>query len=215
MILHNYYLSSASYRVRIALGLKGIAYEHAGVHLRRGGGEQLKEPFRKLNPEGLVPVLEDDGAVITQSLAIMEYLDEAHPQPPLLPKAPKDRARVRAIALAIACDIHPLDNLRVLRYLTSELGVAEDARNAWYRHWVETGLAALEAELAGSPLTGRFCHGDTPTLADCCLVPQIFNGRRNNCDLGRMPTLMRINDNCLALEAFQKAAPEKQPDAEA
>ena len=212
--LYSYFRSSASYRVRIALKLKGLAYEYLPIHLQRGGGEQLLPAFRAVNPSALVPVLQDGDHVLTQSLAIIEYLEEMHPQPPLLPADPSGRARVRALALAIACEIHPLNNLRVLRYLVRTLGAGEEAKNAWYRHWVEEGLGALEAMLAGDSRTGRFCHGDTPTLADCCLVPQIFNAQRFDCQLDHLPTLMRFHEACMALPAFAEAAPSQQPDAE-
>jgi len=219
MELYGYFRSSASFRVRIAMNLKGLPYDYRAIHLVKGGGEQLGAAFRALNPEALVPVLVDDDAeggafALSQSLAIIEYLDEMHPEPPLLPSTPAARARVRALSLAIACDIHPLNNLRVLRYLVKTLGVSEDDKNTWYRHWVESGLAAVEAHLASSPTTGRFCHGDTPTLADICLVPQVFNGQRLNCDFSAMPTVMRIHEQCITLDAFQRAAPSAQPDAE-
>ncbi len=218
MELYSYFRSSASFRVRIALHLKGLPYDYHAIHLVKGGGEQFQPAFRALNPEGLVPVLVDDVAgervAITQSLAMLEYLDETHPEPPILPADPAGRARVRSLALVIACEIHPLDNLRVLRYLTGTLGIDEDAKNAWYRHWVEAGLGALEAHLAGSPRTGRFCHGDTPTMADLVLVPQLFNARRMDCDLAHVPTVVRIGDTCMELDAFQRAAPSAQPDAE-
>ncbi|RZI40741.1 maleylacetoacetate isomerase [Herbaspirillum sp. HC18] len=214
MKLYSYWRSSASYRVRIALNLKGLSYDIVPVHLVKNGGEQLSAEYRQLNPDGLVPVLVDDAAALTQSLAIIEYLDEVHPEPPLLPKAALDRAYVRGIALSIACDIHPLNNLRVLRYLVRNLKAGEDDKNAWYRHWCEQGLAALDATLVKDKRVGRFCFGDTPTLADCCLVPQVANAQRMNCDLSGMPTVMRVNDACLALDAFEKAAPANQPDAE-
>lgn len=214
MKLYTYFRSSASYRVRIALNLKGLSYESVPVHLLRNGGEQLTADYRKLNADGLVPSLEVDGAALQQSLAIMEYLEETHPEPALLPASPLDRAWVRSIALSIACDIHPINNLRVLRYLVRELKVSEEDKNAWYRHWCEQGLAALESSLARDDRVGKFCYGDTPTLADCCLVPQVFNARRLDCDLSAMPTILRINDACLALDAFQRAAPGAQPDAE-
>ena len=211
MKLYNYFRSSAGYRVRIALNLKGLAYEYVAVHLTKG--EQRAEPYLALNAQALVPTLADDGATLTQSLAIIEYLDERHPDPPLLPAALAERARVRAIALAIACDIHPLDNLRVLQYLARVLDIGEEPRNAWYRHWVDLGLAALEAQLANDRATGAFCHGDAPTLADICLVPQLANARRNAIPLEAYPTLLRIDDHCRALAAFADAAPERQPDA--
>jgi len=214
MKLINYFRSSASYRVRIALNLKKLPYDYQSVHLTRAGGEQLTPIFRELNPLALVPVLETGDLRLTQSLAIIEYLDEVHPEPPLLPKHPAERARVRALAQSIACEIHPLNNLRVLGYLRQELHVDDAARARWYQHWVELGLTALETEVARSPRTGRFCHGDQPGLADCCLVPQLFNARRFDCDLSTYPTLLRIEQSCNALEAFQTAAPARQPDAE-
>jgi maleylpyruvate isomerase len=214
MKLYGYFRSSASYRVRIALNLKGLSYEQASVHLSRGGGEQFQPAFRRMNPQALVPVLEDGALHLTQSLAIIEYLDEVHPRPPLLPKDPMGRARVRALALAIACDLHPLNNTRVLSYLTGPMGLGQDARQTWYAHWIEVGLQAVEAMVAADRATGSFCHGETPGLADCCLVPQLANARRFKCDIAPYPTLLRIEKNCQALEAFQRAAPEKQPDAE-
>lgn len=218
MKLYSYFRSSASYRVRIALNLKGLPYEVVPVHLLRKGGEQLTPEYRKLNPDGLVPALVDDTgeatAVLTQSLAIIEYLEEQYSEPRLLPQGAADRAYVRGIALSIACDIHPLNNLRVLRYLVHEMKVSEEAKGAWYRHWCEQGLAAIEATLVKDMRVGTYCFGDTPSLADCCLIPQIANAQRLNCDLSGMPTIMRINQNCLALDAFANAAPEKQPDAE-
>jgi maleylacetoacetate isomerase len=212
--LYDYFRSSASYRVRIALNLKGLPYEVVPVNLVRNGGEQLSAEYRRINPDALVPALVDEGAALTQSLAIIEYLEETHPKPSLLPGDAADRAYVRGIALSIACDIHPLNNLRVLRYLVRQLHVAEEDKNAWYRHWCEQGLAALETSLARDKRVGTFCYGDTPTLADCCLVPQIANAQRLECDLSGMPTIMRINAACLATDAFANAAPAKQPDAE-
>jgi maleylacetoacetate isomerase len=214
MKLYSYFRSSASYRVRIALNLKGVPFEYVPVHLTRGGGEHLAAPFRKLNPQALVPVLEDGEEALAQSLAIIEYLDETRPQPPLLPKAPAARARVRALSLTIACEIHPLNNLKVLNYVTNVLGVGDDARRAWYHYWIAEGLRALEARLAAERETGKFCHGDAPGLADCCLVPQLFNARRFKCELSGYPTLLAIEKNCQALEAFQRAAPDKQPDTD-
>src|SRR5258708_13494992 len=175
MTLYGYFRSSAAYRVRIALGLKGLPYEDVAVHLRKG--EQSVAPYREMNPHELVPRFVDDHGTLTQSLEIIEYLEERYPRPPLLPSAPEARARVRAIALAIACDIHPLDNLRVLRYLLHTIGASEAAKDAWYRHWIDLGLSALESQLVREPATGEFCHGDRPTLADCCLVPQLANPR--------------------------------------
>jgi maleylacetoacetate isomerase len=211
MKLYNFFRSSASFRVRIALALKGLAYDYLPVHLARN--EQFEPPYAGLAATRLVPLLEDGDARIAQSLAIIEYLDETHPQPPLLPADALGRARVRALALDVACEIHPLNNLRVLRYLVNDLGVGEDAKNAWYRHWVEGGLAAVERQLAGHPATGRFCHGDTPTLADCTLVPQIFNARRFDCRLDDVPTVMRVFDECMKLPAFDGAQPSRCPDA--
>ncbi len=213
MKLYDYFRSSAAYRVRIALNLKGVAPTRAFVHLRNGAQQQ--PDYLARNPHGLVPLLElDDGRALTQSLAIIEYLDETHPSPPLLPAQPVDRARVRGISLAIVADIHPIDNLRVLQYLKATFGADDAARDAWYSHWIAVGLAALEQQLAPDPQTGRFCHGDTPTLADCCLVPQLANARRVTLDLAAFPTLMRIETACAALPAFADAAPMKQPDAE-
>ncbi|MCW0232617.1 MAG: maleylacetoacetate isomerase [Ferrovibrio sp.] len=213
MLLYGYFRSSAAYRVRIALNLKGLAYDQTFVHLAKL--EQLSEAFAAINPQKLLPVLvTDDGILLTQSLAIIEYLEEIQPQPPLLPKDPLERARVRALALAVACEIHPLNNPRVLRYLTGRLGVSEEQKDTWYRHWVEEGLQAVETMLATSPQTGRFCHGDTPTLADLCLVPQVANGRRFKADLSRCPTVLRIDAECQSVKAFADAAPAKQPDAE-
>lgn len=214
MKLYSYFRSSAAYRVRIALNLKGLPYEILPVHLTRGGGEQLAPGYRKLNPQALVPVLEDGGRVFTQSLAIIEYLDEVYPQVPLLPKDAAARARVRALALAIACDLHPLNNLRVLNYLTGPMGLTDDAKQAWYRHWIAEGLSALEASLASDRDTGKFCHGNAPGLADCCLVPQLANAHRFKCDVSAYPALLRIEKNCQALDAFQRAAPGRQSDAE-
>ena len=212
MKLYGYFRSSAAYRVRIALGLKGLGYEHVGVHLRKG--EQSAPGYRELNPGELVPTLVDDRGTFTQSLAIIEYLDERYPEPALLPSAPEARARVRAIALAIACDIHPIDNLRVLRYLLRTIGASEVVKDAWYRHWIDLGLSALESQLVREPATGEFCHGGSPTLADCCLVPQLANARRAGIPLDAYPTLMRIEARCNTLAAFAAAAPERQPDAE-
>lgn len=213
MELYTYFRSSAAYRVRIALNLKGIAAEQHAVHLVRDGGEQHREGYKALNPNQLVPTLLDDGQAITQSLAICEYLEERYPQPPLLPPDAMGRARVRSLSLTVACDIHPLNNLRVLQYLGNQLHLADDARNQWYRHWMETGLQALETMLAKSAEMGRFCHGDTPTLADICLVPQLYNARRYAIDLTPYPTLLDVDAACCALPAFAQAAPERQPDA--
>lgn len=214
MKLYTYFRSSAAYRVRIALHLKGIAFDSIPVHLLKGGGEQLGEAYRAVNPSGLVPALDTDGITLGQSLAIIEYLDETHPMMPLLPADALGRARVRALAQTIACDTHPLTNLRVLRHLKGALGLEEEDRNTWYRHWLGEGMRALEAQLAGSADTGRFCHGDMPTLADCCLVPQVFNARRVGIDLAPFPTIARIDAACAEIPAFQAAHPSRQPDAE-
>ena len=209
--LHSYFRSSAAYRCRIALNLKGLAHETALVHLIKDGGQHTAPAYRAVNPQALVPTLEHDGRVITQSLAIIEYLDELHPEPPLLPGDAERRARIRAFALVIACDIHPLNNLRVLGYLKGPLQQSQTAADAWYRHWVETGLAACEALLPRA--ASGFCFGDRPTLADVCLVPQLYNARRFKCDLAAVPRLLAIDAACRALPAFANAAPEAQPDA--
>ncbi len=214
MKLYTYFRSSAAYRVRIALNLKGLAYEALPVHLLRNGGEQLAPAYRAVNPSALLPVLDDEGAIVHQSLAIMEYLDELHPAVPLLPAGALGRARVRALALTVACDTHPLTNLRVLKYLKGPLGLSEEVKTQWYKHWLGDGMAMLEAHLAGEPQTGRFCHGDTPTMADCCLVPQVFNAQRFELDLAPYPTIRRIHANCVALPAFAAAHPAQQPDTE-
>ncbi len=209
--LYGYFRSSASFRVRIALNLKGLAFEQESIQLAIG--LQNKPEFRAINPQGLVPVLLDAEHTLTQSLAMMEYLNETHPEPPLLPAGAVARARVRSLALLIACDIHPLNNAKVLRYLSGTLKLDESARNAWYGHWIAEGLSALEKRLAAEPGTGDFCHGGTPTLADCCLVPQIFNARRYGCDLTPYPVVMAVFDRCMALDAFKLAQPDNQPDA--
>ncbi|WP_218164826.1 maleylacetoacetate isomerase [Pseudoduganella namucuonensis] len=214
MVLHNYFRSSSAYRVRIALGLKGLPYEYLSVHLNRDGGEQFKPAYSARNPQQLVPTLSDGGADIGQSLAIIEYLDETRPAAPLLPPAPLARARVRSLSLAMACDIHPLNNLRVLKYLSGPLGASEEGKAAWISHWHGVGLAALEADLRRDPQRGRYCVGDTPTMADCCLVPQLFAARRFGMDLAPFPTLLAIEAACLELPAFQLAHPSRQPDSE-
>ncbi len=218
MKLYGYFRSSASYRVRIALNLKGLDAEHVSVHLVKHGGEQFSDNFRVVNPDALVPALLDTDKgldiVLNQSLAIIEYLEEKYPQPALLPTNLADRAHIRSLALSVACEIHPLNNLRVLKYLTGTLGISEEQKNTWIQHWCVSGLAALEQRLAADKRTGDFCFGNRPGLADCCLVPQIFNAQRFNCDLSGMPTLMRINQHCLSLAAFVNAMPMNQADAE-
>lgn len=214
MELYTYFRSSAAYRVRIALNLKGLKADYRYVHLVKDGGQQHQPEYLALNPQGLVPALVDKGHVLTQSLAIIEYLDETHPQPPLLPKDAPGRARVRALAQIVACDIHPVNNQRILKYLESEFHADEAARSKWYRHWIVEGFNALDKLLGSSPATGKFCHGDQPTLADICLVPQVFNARRFKIDLASFPAIERINAACLALAAFVDAAPDRQPDAE-
>jgi maleylacetoacetate isomerase len=212
MKLYNYFRSSAAYRVRIALALKGLAYDAVRVHLMKG--EQYGAEYSAINPQNLVPVLEHEGERLYQSLAILQYIDETWPQPPLQPADRFGRARVRSLALLIACEIHPLNNPRVLNYLTGKLGASEEQKLEWYHHWIKTGFSALEKRLAGERETGRYCHGDAPGLADCALVPQMANALRFKVDLAEFPTIRRINAACLELEAFQKAAPENQPDAE-
>ena len=212
MILHGYYRSSASFRVRIALNLKGIGYESIAWHLRQG--EQRSEAFGAINPQQLVPALDDAGVVLTQSLAIIEYLDETYPEPPLLPQGAAVRAHVRALAQLIACDIHPLDNLRVLKYLRSQFEADEAVIGAWYNHWIAVGFEAIEAVLTNDARTGRFCFGDAPGLADILLVPQVANAANYALDLTPFPTIGRIYDACMALDAFEQAHPRNQPDAE-
>ena len=216
MKLYTYFRSSAAYRVRIALNLKGIAYDSIPVHLLQDGGQQLLPAYRAVNPSALVPALDDDGAILTQSLAMLEYLDETRPGVPLLPADALGRARVRALALAIACDAHPLTNLRVLKYLKNTLGLSDEAKQEWYRHWMAEGLAAVEALLAQGDPAGAslFCHGDSPTMADCCLVPQVFNAQRFAIDLAPYPRVARIHAHCAGLPAFAAAHPSRQPDAE-
>jgi maleylacetoacetate isomerase len=208
MELYNFCRSSASYRVRIALALKGLDYDYKSVHLAKN--EQFNESYSAVSASRLVPLLRDGEHSLTQSMAIIEYLDETHPQPSLLPGTPVERARVRALAQDIACEIHPLNNLRVLRYLVRDLKIGEEDKNRWYRHWVETGLEVVERHLAARP--GTYCHGDTPTLADCVLVPQIFNARRFDCRTEHVPHVMRVFEACMKLPAFENTRPEKCPD---
>ena len=210
MKLYNYFRSSASYRVRIALAFKGLDYDYQTVHLTKN--EQFNESYAAVSAARLVPTLVEGDQAFTQSLAIIEYLDETHPTPPLLPTDTIGRARVRALAFDVACEIHPLNNLRVLRYLVKDLKVSEDDKNRWYRHWVETGLETVERQL-NDPRTGIFCHGDTPTVADITLVPQIFNAQRFDCRLDHLPTVMRIYEACMKLPAFDQTQPSKCPDA--
>lgn len=212
--LYSYWRSSAAYRVRIALNLKEMDYAIAPVHLVREGGEQHHDDYRAINPQQLIPTLVDGDNVIRESLAIIEYLEDAYPGTrPLLPRAALACARVRALAQMIVCDIHPLGNLRVLQYLARELGVDDEAKLAWSRHWIEVGFEAIEAVLAGSGHTGKYCEGDSPTLADCCLVPQVYNARRFEVSLSRYPTIERIDAACRKHDAFAMAAPEAQADA--
>ena len=212
--LYTYWRSSAAYRVRIALAVKGLPYESVPRHLLRDGGQHRQADYLATNPQGLIPALEHDGHVVMQSLAICEYLDEVFPQPPLLPADPRGRAAVRAMALAIACDIHPLNNLSVQQYLRTELGQRDDGVTRWAQHWIARGFAALEQLLARHSTDGRYCYGDTVTLADACLVPQVYNARRVQLDLGAYPRLTAVARHLEALPAFAAARPEAQPDAE-
>jgi maleylacetoacetate isomerase/maleylpyruvate isomerase len=211
MQLYSYFRSSASYRVRIALALKGLGYDYVPIHLLRN--EQLKPPFSDLAANKLVPALVEEEHVLTQSMAIIEYLEETHPEPPLLPGDAFARARIRSLAQDIACEIHPINNLRVLRYLVHEMKLSEDDKNRWYRHWVESGLEVVERRLAADAATGTFCHGDTPTLADCVLVPQIHNAQRMECGLDHVPTVMRVFTACMQRPAFATTQPSACPDA--
>jgi maleylacetoacetate isomerase len=213
LCLHSYWRSSAAYRVRIGLNLKGLHYEIAPVHLLRDGGEQRKADFVQVNPQKLVPVLQHGQRTLRQSLAILEYIDEVWPAPALLPATARERQRVRALAQVVACDIHPLNNLRVLQYFEHEWNVPQPERDVWVRHWIIEGLDAFEAMLLDHPATGDFCEGSTPTIADCSLVPQLYNARRFGVDLSPYPTIRRIEAACLALPAFDDARPERQPDA--
>jgi maleylacetoacetate isomerase len=212
MKLYGYSRSSAAFRVRIALNLKGLDYESAFIHLRRG--DQSRAPYLGVNPQGLVPALEIDDELLIQSLPIIEYLDETHPEPPLLPRDPAGRARVRALAAVVACDIHPLNNLRVLRYLLRQAGHGEADVETWYNHWIADGFAALEGLLAADRRTGRFCHGDQPSLADVTLIPQVVNAERYRLDMAPYPTIARVFETCMALDAFAAAHPRQQPDYE-
>lgn len=212
--LYTYFRSSAAYRVRIALNLKGLPYDSMPIHLLRNGGEQLSASYRAINPGAMLPTLQDGDTTLTQSLAILEYLEETYPETPLLPGDALERARVRSLALTVACEIHPLNNLRVLKYLKHTLDVSDDARNAWYRHWIEEGFVMLEAYLAQDPYTGGYCHGDRPTLADCCLVPQVFNAQRYEVDMAPFPIIQSIHARCSVLPEFIAAHPAQQPDAE-
>ncbi len=211
MKLYTYFRSSAAFRVRIALNLKGLAYEPKSVHLPKG--EHRDASYARLNRQALLPALDDGGTLLNQSLAIIEYLEETRPTPALLPKDAAGRARVRSLALLVACEIHPLNNLRTLQYLRKALGQDEEGIKTWYRHWIADGLGKLEADLARGP-AGKFCYGDGPTMADCCLVPQVFNAKRYDSDLNPYPNVMRVFGVCMKLEAFDKAQPTKQPDAE-
>lgn len=214
LVLLNYFRSSAAYRVRIVLNLKGLDYKYVSIHLTRDGGMQFKEPYQSLNPQQLVPLLDDDGFHLSQSLAIIEYLDEKYPAERLVPDALQERARVRQIALAISCDIHPLQNLRVLKYLTGALALSEEQKLGWIRHWLSSGLGALEADLSRSRLRGDFCVGNRPTMADCALVPQLFSALRFDVDLAPYPTLRAIQSACEALAPIAAAHPSRQIDSE-
>lgn len=215
MKLYGYWRSSAAYRVRIALNLKGLSCEHHAVHLVKDGGQQHQTEYLALNPQALVPVLVDDELVLTQSLAILEYLEERYPEPALLPADIQRRARVRALANLIACDVHPLNNLRVLQYLTHDMSQDTDARDHWYRHWITKGLTAFEMLLQQEQARrdSPFCDGESPTIADICLVPQVYNAKRFNVPLDDFPHIVRISQHCNRLAAFQDAAPERQADA--
>ena len=214
MKLYTFFRSSASYRVRIALNMKSLAYEQMPIHLRRGGGEQLGATYKAINPQALVPTIDDNGKILTQSLAIIEYLEETHPNPPLLPANPADRALVRSMAMIVACEVHPIQNLRVLNFVKKEYNQTDAQVNRWAQHWIDLGLTALELMILAQSNRGNFCFGDAPTLADICLIPQLGNARRYGCDLSKYPKILAIEKTCMALPAFANAAPEKQPDAE-
>jgi len=214
MKLYTYFRSSAAYRVRIALNLKELSYDAIPVHLLRDGGEQLREQYRSINPSGLVPAFQDDYITLTQSMAILEYLEDAYPEIPLMPKDPAGRARVRELAQIVACDIHPVNNLRILRYLVKDLGLSEEVKTEWYRHWLVSGLDVLEKHLARDPSAGPLCHGYNPTIADCFLVPQVFNATRHGIDVSVYPNIARVNETCANIPAFVAAHPSNQPDAE-
>lgn len=214
MKLTTYFRSTAAYRVRVALNLKGIEHELEPIHLLRDGGEHKTPEYLDKNPDGLIPTLETQGRMLAQSMAILEYLEEKYPQPALLPEDLFDRAYLRGLAQTIASDIHPLNNLRVLQFLTNDLGVSEEQKIAWYHHWVASGFKGIETRLARNEKTGLCCFGDTPTLADVCLIPQVYNAVRFKCPLDDYPTIMRINEHCLSLDAFADAVPDKQADAE-
>jgi maleylacetoacetate isomerase/maleylpyruvate isomerase len=211
MKLYTFFRSSAAFRMRIALNCKGLAYEPQAVSLPKD--EHKLPSYLGVNPQGLVPALEDGGRIYVQSLAMMEYLEETCPQPPLLPANAGDRAYVRAVAQIIACEIHPLNNLRTLRYVKKSFGLDDDGVNVWYRHWIAEGLGGLEVFLASSKLSGKYCYRDQVTIADCCLVPQVFNAQRYQCDLLPYPTVMGIFGECMKLDAFIEAQPSRQPDA--
>ncbi|ALE56970.1 maleylacetoacetate isomerase [Paraburkholderia sp. RL17-368-BIF-A] len=214
MKLYSYFRSSASYRVRIALALKELPFQYEAVHLLKDGGQQLSPAYRRVNPDGIVPTLENGPDVLTQSLAIIEYLDEKYPDPPLLPGDPTDRAYVRSVALQVACEIHPVNNLRVLQYLKKNFGISDEQKSQWYRHWIDVGFGSLEVRLKAERRVRKFAFGDAPTLADICLAPQVWNARRFDIPLDNYPTIKRISDNAFDLDAFRQAEPSGQPDAE-
>lgn len=214
MKLYSYFRSSASYRVRVALALKGLPCEYEAIHLLKDGGQQHSPAYKELNPLGIVPTLEDGEHPLTQSLGIVEYLDELHPAPPLLPESAADRAFVRSVALQVACEIHPVNNLRILQYLTKEIGVSDAQKTEWYRHWIASGFHPIEKQLASDRRVGDFVFGNSPTLADIFLVPQVWNARRFNISLEAYPTLTRLVDQAMTLDAFEAAEPARQPDAE-